>query len=120
MTWKVVKIIDDYQLVINAGESANLEKGDKLMVYVPGEEILDPDTGESLGTLDTVKCYITVSDVFQKMSVCVNASTTNGDLSNLGKLLSSRPKPLPINPEDISGGLQPATMIKIGDPVRKA
>lgn len=76
MPFKVVKIIDDHHLVVNAGATHDIKKGQRLVVYSPGDEVFDPDTKESLGTLDTVKCYLEVSDVFEKMCICINAEKT--------------------------------------------
>lgn len=124
MTWRVVKIIDNQSLVINAGSSDGVKKDQKLVVFVPGEEVIDPQTKESLGTLDTIKCYLNVADVYEKMSICVNAiSTMSDNLGIAGMLLInglSGPKSLPVDAEDISGGLQPKTRIKVGDLVRSA
>lgn len=119
---KIVKIIDSQKLVINAGLSDGISRGQKLIVFDPGEEVIDPETGESLGTLDTIKCYLNVSDVFDKMAICVNAATMSDNLNFAGILLNgmNEPKPLPVDAEDISGGLQPRTRIKIGDLVRPA
>lgn len=52
----VVRKIDDYQLVINRGYSDGVEKGDLFMVYyVEPEELIDPETHESLGNLEVVR-----------------------------------------------------------------
>lgn len=121
MTWRVVKIIDSQKLVINAGSSEGIQKGDKLVVFLPGEEVIDPETRESLGTLDTIKSYLKVADVFEKMSVCVNAETISDNIKLATLFLAnsiSEPKPLPVDAEDISGGLQPETRIRVGDLVK--
>lgn len=52
---KVVKIISPYQVVINAGSDMGLKKGQRFLVYALGEMIHDPDTGEELEQLETVK-----------------------------------------------------------------
>lgn len=52
----VVRKIDEYQLVINRGYSDGVEKGDLFMVYyVEPEELIDPETNESLGKLEVVR-----------------------------------------------------------------
>ena len=49
----VVKVIDDYKLVMNRGEQNGIREGQRMMVYrIDDEEILDPHTGESLGFLE--------------------------------------------------------------------
>jgi hypothetical protein len=52
---KVVKVIDDFRVVINRGRLDGVEIGDCFLVYEIGEELLDPDTDESLGKLEIVK-----------------------------------------------------------------
>jgi hypothetical protein len=52
---KVVKVIDDYRVVINRGRRDGVEIGDRFLVYEVGEELADPDTNESLGKLEIVK-----------------------------------------------------------------
>jgi translation initiation factor 2 gamma subunit (eIF-2gamma) len=52
---KIIKIIDDYTIVINQGETDNVKIGDLFLVYEIGEELYDPDTKESLGKLEIVK-----------------------------------------------------------------
>ncbi len=38
---------------INAGSISGVQSGDKFVVYQKGEELIDPDTGISLGSIDT-------------------------------------------------------------------
>ena len=47
---KVVKA--DGQIYINAGLEAGVAIGDRFVVYRPGEELIDPDTGLSLGSTE--------------------------------------------------------------------
>ncbi len=51
---KVVKIIDDYRIVINKGYADGVVKSNRFLIYRLGEELFDPDTNESLGTLEIV------------------------------------------------------------------
>ena len=69
--YKIAKIIDEYQVVVNAGSNDLIHDDDCLEVYQPGQEVTDPDTGESLGTLDFVKAKLRVVNVFPKMCVCL-------------------------------------------------
>ena len=52
---KVVKIVSPFQVVINAGSDAGLNKGQKVMIYAIGDMITDPDSGEELERLEIVK-----------------------------------------------------------------
>ena len=47
---KVVKRTRKNQIIINRGKDGGLKKGQKYKVFFAGEELFDPDTGESLGS----------------------------------------------------------------------
>lgn len=51
---KVARIIDKYTIVINKGTKNKISKGDMFLIYRLGDEIVDPDTKEILGTLEIV------------------------------------------------------------------
>jgi len=52
----VVKVIDDYTIVINRGSDHDVAKGDQFLVYyIEPEELKDLETGESLGNLEIVR-----------------------------------------------------------------
>ncbi len=52
---------DDY--LINLDASTGVMVGDLLSIVTPGENLIDPDTGTLLGTLDTVKGVLKVTKV---------------------------------------------------------
>lgn len=120
--FKVVKIINEMKIVINAGSNDSIERGLKLEIYTPGEEVFDLDTNESLGTLDTVKAYIEVVDVFPKMCICRNTETKiYNALAGFQNFVKEEIKPLIIDPKQITGGLNNSDkVIRIGDFVRKS
>jgi curli biogenesis system outer membrane secretion channel CsgG len=49
---KVVTMKDD-QVIINAGTESDIKVGQRFVVYHTGKELIDPDTGESLGSEET-------------------------------------------------------------------
>lgn len=52
----VIKVKNDYRLVINIGADQGVKNGDKFLIYnVDDEEMMDPITGESLGHLESVR-----------------------------------------------------------------
>jgi hypothetical protein len=55
---KVVKVIDQYSVVINIGTANGVNEGDKFMIIKLGEVIIDPDTNEELERLELIvgKC----------------------------------------------------------------
>lgn len=58
---KVIKVADNL-VYINAGSEAGLKVGDALEVISKGEELIDPDTGLSLGAEESKVGVIEVSD----------------------------------------------------------
>lgn len=76
----VVKVIDDYTVVINRGSEHGLSKGDQFLVYyVDPEELVDPETGESLGNLEIVRGTGSVTHVQQKVAtIKSNRSVSRG------------------------------------------
>lgn len=66
--FKVAKVINDYELVINVGSNKGLIEGSRFIVYSLGKEIFDPDTNESLGKLEIIKGTGKVTHVQEKMA----------------------------------------------------
>lgn len=118
--YRVIKIIDEYNIVINYGANDGAKDGERLDIFVPGQSVIDPVTGENLGTLDYVKAKIMVKDAFPKMSVCVNVQTTsNAFLAGISNVLGSHPIALNVSALDISGGFENAdSEVHVGDLVR--
>lgn len=55
LTGKVVKIIDEYKLVINKGSDDGVTMSNRFLIYHLDEEVVvDPDTNEILGKLEIV------------------------------------------------------------------
>lgn len=53
---KIVRVIDEYTVVINRGKRDGIQAGQRFLVYsVDMDELSDPDTGESLGYLELVR-----------------------------------------------------------------
>ena len=118
---KIVKIINEYQVVINAGSDELIREGQHLEVFVRGTPIVDPDTGDELGTLDYVKAKLRVINVFPRMSVCENRETeTRNRLVALSAMFETTEiRPLNIDSKEISGGYEGIDKkIHVGDLVR--
>ena len=66
---KVVHIIDQENIVINAGENKGIKIGDRFIIFGIGTELFDPDTKESLGRLELVRGEGVVEHVQEKMCI---------------------------------------------------
>ena len=100
--YKVIKIISDSEILINAGANKKLAQGTSLDIFITGEEIFDPDTNESLGTLDTVKATVEVDTVYPQMALCkkIEYSTTNLIESISNSMNVKKVKRLKIDPSE--------------------
>jgi len=113
---RIVKILDGTpsRWVVNLG-AEHLAIGDELVVFELGEEIVDPESGDSLGALELVKCHATADHVQDKLSI----------LSRKG------PEEAPAKPRVLSAvladtrthkqtaGRPKTTTVSVGDAVRK-
>lgn len=121
--WKVIKIIDDYKIVINGGKDDFLALDDELEIFVEGESLIDPDTKELLGRLDYIKARILIKDLFDKFSICVNSEVTTSNLADIvsGSFNRVSRKPLNVDSSQITGyNLKSDNIIRVGDLVRKS
>ncbi|MCI0513270.1 CsgG/HfaB family protein [candidate division KSB1 bacterium] len=57
---KIIKVTGN-TVIINAGAESGIEVGSELVVYAPGEELIDPDTGLSLGSEESLVGKIKVT-----------------------------------------------------------
>ncbi|MCD8339277.1 MAG: hypothetical protein LUC43_03625, partial [Burkholderiales bacterium] len=57
------------QLYINRGNDGGLKLGDQFIVYQPGEDLVDPQTGEHLGATETEVGKVKVSRINPKFTI---------------------------------------------------
>ena len=81
------------QIWINIGSDA-VAIGDRLEVKRKGEELIDPDTGISLGSMDTTLGDIEVAQVQEKFAIA-RAVSLSGDAAR-GDIVIARKAPTPI------------------------
>ena len=116
---KIIKILDEYNLVINLG-AKNVEVGDKVLVYEKASEVIDPDTNEILGTIDLVKAKLRVTEVFEKFSICyTDEKETNNMFSNILPIFGTTTYfPLKVNDFQNERLILKDEIISIGDPIK--
>lgn len=102
--YRIVKIIDDTSLIINAGKENNIEIGDIMEIHGESENIFDPETKENLGKIDIIKDSLKVTKVYEKMCVCETSYVSTYFSTLLSNpLFSSTQKKLDVEPTDITG-----------------
>jgi curli biogenesis system outer membrane secretion channel CsgG len=62
LPWRAKIIKGDGPIYINAGANDGVEVGDTFVVFRPGEELIDPDTGISLGSTESKVGVIKVTN----------------------------------------------------------
>jgi len=85
---KIIKVSGE-TLYTNIGSRNNVFGGDMFDVYAPGKELIDPDTGEKLGSLKKKVGTIIVSSPEEKYS---KAFASNGQTIEKGYILIERNK----------------------------
>jgi hypothetical protein len=67
---KVAKILGKGEVVLNRGREHGVRQGMIFEIFAPeGEEVWDPDTGETLGTVEDVKAKAEVTEVKERLAV---------------------------------------------------
>lgn len=64
-----IVLVKESKVYVNAGANSNIKGGNTFNVYKPGEELIDPETGLSLGREDTKVGKIQVATVKDKFSI---------------------------------------------------
>ncbi len=85
---KVAAVLGDGRIVLNQGGD-KMAKGMQFDIYSEGQEIIDTDTNESLGKVESYIATIEVQSVEDNMSM---ARVVKGDISNITKGLVCRIK----------------------------
>ena len=86
---KVAKILGKGEIVLNRGRSHGVRQGMVFEIFAPaGEEVWDPDTGETLGTVEDVKAKAEVTEVKEKLAIArvFDADSPFGAAAGLGEL----------------------------------
>jgi hypothetical protein len=69
MAIRVASVQSEFDLVLNVGSNEGINVGQRFLVYSLGEEVLDPETGESLGTLEVISGTGKVVHVQERLCV---------------------------------------------------
>lgn len=70
MKFRVIKIISDREILVNAGSNQGIKEGAVLKILGKDEEIIDPFSHESLGHLPVTKAQVKADIVYEKMCIC--------------------------------------------------
>jgi hypothetical protein len=107
----VVKLVTDFELLVNIGEGDGAKEGRILQVLDPRTQgVIDPKTGEDLGSVERQKARVAIEQVGERMSLCrVMGRRPGGSLSAVSTVMSGSTPVLikgskPAWPEGVSEG----------------
>ena len=84
---KIVKIIDEYQVIVDAGSDDGIKCGTHFKVLSKPIEIIDKDTDINLGAIELDKAEIKATKVYDKMCICENAVNRSGGIYPTSSLI---------------------------------
>lgn len=126
---KVLKIFDEVSLLVDLGSDDGVKRGDRFVVFEKGGEVVDPDSGKSLGEMESIKAELLAVDVMEHMSVLMTeyeASPSSGLPLSARMVRDSvrseregaRRTRMTVAPGEMTGRPAPSA-VKTGDPVRR-
>ncbi len=118
---KVADIINRRELVINRGADAGVYAGMKFKVMDRNIAIIDPDSSETLGTMERVKIRVKVSEVHPKFSVARTYETYQVVEPSISGIVNPRPvtrvRTLEVKGEEMHAPDQAVASVNVGDVV---
>ncbi|CAN5704141.1 hypothetical protein BH24ACT22_BH24ACT22_00340 [soil metagenome] len=85
---KVAKILGNNEIVVNRGRAQGVRPGMLLEIFsAEGEEVWDPDTGETLGTVEDVKARAEITEVKDRLAIArLQGSESPLGAANIGDM----------------------------------
>ena len=65
---KIIKILDEKTIIIDYGSSSGAKVGEKVRIYLPGEDIIYND--KNFGNLNIIKDELEIIRVYSQFSIC--------------------------------------------------
>lgn len=82
---KVAQLPDQRTAVINIGSNDGVAETDVYEIYELGDPVIDPDTGEEIGSIRYTKATVIPETIMEEMTIVENQeTTTTGPMSNIG------------------------------------
>lgn len=125
---KVIRVIDEYRLIIDVGWGDGVTTGMEFIVFEEGEEITDPlEQDRYLGKMEHVKARVEAEHVQKKFSVARSSifspsptlAEISSAMSGVSGYVRGRRVKLAVSPTDICTLVTPDMTIKVGDKARQ-
>ena len=119
---KIVKILSETDVILDVGEKDVVTEDMEFVIYNESEDILDPETQENLGTLETVKGRLRITHVMERMCRATTTTYQATTPSIASFMLTSertetRKRKLKVEESDITP-INEDMIVKVGDLVR--
>ncbi len=69
---RIVRIINSTTVVINLGSEKGVDSESRFYVLGEAEDVIDPETGEVLGSVTVTKVVLKASQVFERFTIAVS------------------------------------------------
>jgi len=74
----VIKVLNEYRVVINKGSRDGITSEDRFLVFELGEELIDPVAKEPLGRLEIVKGRVRPLHIQERVTTLISDRFTSG------------------------------------------
>jgi hypothetical protein len=124
---KIAAVITEYKVVLNVGADQGLKRNMDFIIYRPGPEVKDPDTGVSLGILEEVIGRGVVTHVQDQLATLESSEVREGgkkiirkaspnNLSSLARMFGTETEEIVEQPRET----RPFRHAKVGDLAKRA
>jgi hypothetical protein len=86
---QIARILSEIEIIINVGKSQGVKRGIEFVIFSEGDHVTDPETGEDLGPIETVKGRVKVTHVMDSMSRAKTLTYLAGGSVSLQAAISS-------------------------------
>jgi hypothetical protein len=120
---RIAKILSDTEVILNVGATAGVQEGMEFVIFSEGEHVLDPETGEDLGSIETVKGRLHVDHVMENiarastMSYSVTLASWYDQMARASGVFETRRSKLKVDEGQITP-IDEDRLVKVGDRVR--
>lgn len=123
---RIVRIVDERTLLANIGTEHSVAVGQEFVVVQPTEEVVDPQTNESLGVCELVKARVVAVHVQPKLTTFMPVPDEKRQTAVLSERMAWGPHGAPIGSQEVSlsidrthmSGRRRPDVIRIGDTIR--
>lgn len=66
---RIIRILDDHTVVVNLGRIHGVERKMRFVIYTPSDQIVDPETNETLGSYRQRKGVVVANEVHERFMI---------------------------------------------------